>query len=284
MLKKFKLNQTEELKDYFNEFGFVIIEKAFTKQACEEFKSELSELIRAYLVKAGLDDNYTGDDIFHKAVEDLENLNHIYVASLYDSIYQCPSFMRIVASDNLTKGVRNLLPAKNAPLYGHTNRCRIDPPQDDRRTYGWHQEVFYTIPRGRYIQSWAPLLNGSRKENGTIEIAIGSHVEGIARQSWNEAEGRATQIIVDQEIIDKYETMHIEIDVGDLLLFSGYLSHRSGANVSKQHRYSLVGMFHDVSKLEFMPPKLNFEFSGETPREYFDMHMRNKGLLKGLLK
>ena len=32
-------------------------------------------------------------------------------------------------------------------LYGHTNRCRIDPPEDERRTYDWHQETFYTIPK-----------------------------------------------------------------------------------------------------------------------------------------
>ena len=164
MLKKFKSNESDKIKAFFKDFGFVIIENAFTSEICEDFKSELAELIRAYLLKAGLPDDYIGDDIFHKAMEDLENVDHSYVASLYDSIYQCPSFMRIVASKNMTSSVRSLLPGKNAPLYGHTNRCRIDPPQDDRRTYGWHQEVFYTIPRGRYIQSWAPLLNASQRK------------------------------------------------------------------------------------------------------------------------
>ena len=72
-----------------------------------------------------------------------------------------------------------------------------------------------------------------------LKLQSGPNVEGIARQSWNEIAGRATQIIVDQEVIDKYDAMHVEIDVGDLLLFSGFLSHRSGSNVSKLHRYSL---------------------------------------------
>ena len=127
MLKKFKSNESDKIKAFFKDFGFVIIENAFTSEICEDFKSELAELIRAYLLKAGLPDDYIGDDIFHKAMEDLENVDHSYVASLYDSIYQCPSFMRIVASKNMTSSVRSLLPGKNAPLYGHTNRCRIDP-------------------------------------------------------------------------------------------------------------------------------------------------------------
>ena len=160
-------------------------------------------------------------------------------------------------------------------LYGHTNRCRIDPPRDNRRTYGWHQEVFYTIPEGNYIQTWAPLLFDTTIKNGTIEIAAGSHKEGIAKQSWNEVEGGATQIIVDPKIVDKYPNSPLEMKLGELLLFSGYLFHRSGNNISDHVRYSLVGMFHDVSYVPFTAPKLNFQYRGITPQNFY-----NKTFLK----
>jgi ectoine hydroxylase-related dioxygenase (phytanoyl-CoA dioxygenase family) len=58
-----------------------------------------------------------------------------------------------------------------------------------------------------------------------------------------------------------------------LLIFSGYLAHQSGSNTSKQHRYSLVGMYHDVSKLEFETPRLGFDYRGITPKEFFDSEM-----------
>jgi ectoine hydroxylase-related dioxygenase (phytanoyl-CoA dioxygenase family) len=159
---------------------------------------------------------------------------------------------------------------ESSPLYGYTNRCRIDPPQDDRRTYNWHQEVFYTIPRGNYIQTWAPLIFDTTLRNGTIEVASGSHVEKIAKQTWNDIEGRATQILVGDEIVNKYTQGPVEMKVGELLMFSGFLVHRSGKNISNQVRYSLVGMYHDVMHEPFVAPKLNFQFRSSSPREYFD--------------
>ena len=99
--------------------------------------------------------------------------------------------------------------------------------------------------------------------------------EGIAKQSWNEVEGGATQIIVDPKIVDKYPNSPLEMKLGELLLFSGYLFHRSGNNISDHVRYSLVGMFHDVSYVPFTAPKLNFQYRGITPQNFY-----NKTFLK----
>ena len=131
-------------------------------------------------------------------------------------------------------------------------------------------EVFYTIPYGSYIQTWAPLIFDTTIQNGTIEIASGSHQEGIADQSWNEVEGGATQIIIEKSVVDKYPNGPVEMQVGELLLFSGYLFHRSGNNVSNQVRYSLVGMFHDINNIPFIAPKLSYEFRGTSPKEFYD--------------
>ena len=60
------------------------------------------------------------------------------------------------------------------------------------------------------------------------------------------------------------------MELGELLIFSGYLAHQSGTNTSNQHRYSLVGMYHDASKLDFETPQISFNYRGITPREYFD--------------
>ena len=50
--------------------------------------------------------------------------------------------------------------------------------------------------------------------------------------------------------------------LGELLIFSGYLAHQSGTNTSDQHRYSLVGMYHDASKLDFETPQISFNYGG----------------------
>jgi len=163
----------------------------------------------------------------------------------------------------------------DSSLYGFTNRCRIDPPMDSRRTYGWHQEIFYTIPKSDFIQTWAPLVFDTNERNGTIEILPKSHQESIADQSWNEIPGRATQILIDEKITDNYSPKIVAMKTGEMLFFSGKLAHRSGNNSSEQVRYSLVGMFHDVSSQSFIAPKISFEFRQQTPFEYFNQIFPN---------
>ena len=272
-IKRFNVSDAENAKSFFDENGFVILRNAFDEACLEDFKFELSEIIKAHLFKANIKDIYSDDEIFDIAMEDLEKKDHKFIASIYDTIFQCPSFLRVISDKSITDSVRYLMGKPNVPLYGFTNRCRIDPPKDERRTYGWHQEVFYTVPKGNYLQTWAPLIRNTTIQNGTIQVAIGSHKEGIAKQSWNQINGRATQILVNSEVIDKYEQTSVEMELGELLIFSGYLAHQSGTNTSNQHRYSLVGMYHDVSKIEFETPCVGFEFRGITPKEFFDSEM-----------
>jgi len=187
-------------------------------------------------------------------------------AEQYDICSQITSFLRIISSPEIAAAATSLMPG-SGPLYCFTSRCLVAPPNDERRTYGWHQEVFYTIPGSRFVQSWAPLIEPSTVENGTIEVCVGSHKAGVVRQDWIEREGHATQIIVDPVAVDQYEQRTIEMQVGDLLLFDGRLFHRSGKNTSPRTRYSMVGMYHDTAHAGFRGPKPLLEYRGLTPRE-----------------
>lgn len=190
----------------------------------------------------------------------------------YDICSQLASFLRIVSNRDIALAANKLMPG-SGPLYSFTARCFVAPPHDDRRTYGWHQEVFYTIPDSRFVQSWAPLFEPSTVENGTIEVCVGSHKSGIPKQDWVEREGCATQIIVDPDVVAQYEQRSIEMQVGDLMLFDGRLFHRSGKNTSQRNRYSLVGMYHDTDHPGFRGPKPIIQYRGLTPREAW---MRNR--------
>jgi phytanoyl-CoA hydroxylase len=270
LLQRYHLADQSGILRSFDENGFAIISDIFSEELINDFKIELSQIIKAYLLKAGASDNYNAHNIFHEAMRDLEDLSHVWIASIYDTIFQCPSFLKIISEKKFTNIIRLLLGGENTPLYGYTNRCRIDPPMDNRRTYGWHQEVFYTVPMGRYIQAWAPLVANASVDNGTIQVAIGSHKKGILKQNWMDFEGRATQILVDPAEIKDCPKEFVEMKVGELLLFSGYLAHQSGDNISKDYRYSLVGMYHDVNTKEFIAPSIDFKFKGKTPRQFYD--------------
>lgn len=82
--------------------------------------------------------------------------------------------------------------------------------------------------------------------------------------------GKATQIIGDEKIVNKYPRKVIDMKVGEILFFSGFLAHRSGNNISNHVRYSLVGMYHYVRHNPFIAPKIGFSYRKSSEKEYFD--------------
>ena len=94
-------------------------------------------------------------------------------------------------------------------------------------------------------------------ENGTIEICPKSHINGIVKQRWSDKKEKATQIIVDQKIVDKYKQIKLEMKLGDVLLIHIYFIDQE-IIVQKNIRYSLVGMWNDTTSKKFYCTKTKF--------------------------
>ena len=103
----------------------------------------LVRIIRVYLYKAGFEQDFTNQQVLHKGMELLEDVDHTLIASIYVTISLWPAFMRIVASKVTEECVRLLLGKQNIPLYAFTNRCLSAPLSDERRTYGATRSFLY---------------------------------------------------------------------------------------------------------------------------------------------
>ncbi len=270
-LIKFKYKLDKNTHDFFKKNGYIIYKNIISKKEIDDFKSELSNIIKSYCKKNFTKLKYKSfDDWLNKPLIYMSKSKKTGIGEIYDTIFNTPSFFRICGNKKIEQIIKFLLNGNNQmSLYGHTNRCRIDPPEDERRTYDWHQETFYTIPKSNYIQTWSPLIYPSTIQNGTIEICPKSHLEGIPKQNWYQKRNKAIQILINKKIIEKYEPISININPGDVLLFSGRLAHKSGRNLSKKVRFSLVGMYHDVNSRHFKSAKIKFIFRGKSPKKYF---------------
>ena len=78
------------------------------------------------------------------------------------------------------------------------------------------------------------------------------------------------------EIVKKYEQLNLPMNLGDILFFDPHLFHRSGTNVSKEVRFSLVGMWNDCTHEKFKAPLPNFIPRTITEKEYFKKIMQKK--------
>ena len=271
----------------FAENGFYIEKDLYSIRVMEEVFFCFYDICLSFCKKNSISGCFTSTELLSYP-EDLKALDKIVLAvssfdksllgEVYDAFSYSSAFMRFISNERVEAITKELLGkhAKSA-LYGWTNRMRLDPPSDERRTYGWHQEIFYTIPDTKFLQTWCPMMRDTTVDNGTIEIKIGSHHEGIANQTWNEIEGRATQIIIDPQITDKYKTIQLEMNVGDVLFFDGHLAHKSGHNSTKDEvRFSLVGMWNDIDYKGFRAPLPKFTSRTISSKEYYDQHFSKR--------
>ncbi len=256
---------------FFHENGYLLLDNQYSESELLDFKTQYAGLIIAACRKAKLSPLDYVDNMFDKAMMDIEKIDHDLIAEIYDTSSMMTSFLRIVSKKETESIINQLLKQpKDSSLYCFTNRCRIDPPTDERRTYGWHQEVFYTIPQSKFLQTWCPLIRDTTIENGTIWVCPKSHKIGIAKQDWIESSNRALQLIVKDEVVQQFEPIQLEMKLGQLLIFDPRLFHKSGVNTTKQIRYSLVGMYHKTDHPTFYSPELVFNYRKKTPKQYFD--------------
>ena len=197
------------------------------------------------------------------------------LGEIYDTVAYCSTFFKLIGNKKIEEISREILASNNqTPLYSTTHRIRMDWPQDEKRRAGWHQEIFHTYPDFKFIQTWSPVIRNSTVSNGTIKVCPGSHTHGIARQNWeDEKEGYATRIIINEEIVKKYNEEDLPMEIGDVLFFDPLLFHRSGYNSSKEIRFSQVGMWNDCSTKGFRAPKPNFISRTYSSKDNYEKHM-----------
>lgn len=267
------LNQNNSSKNDFKNNGYIILKNFFTKTELNDFQESLVKLIKINLEKASkkysdIDiNNFDGKELDEGIIK-LEETDTNFIADIYDIIPTMPSFMRLTAKQELSELINTIFEReKNFPLYTFTNRCRIDPPLITRKSTKWHQEIFYTIPKSNFVQIWGPLIRDITKKNGGIEICLESHREGIAKQSCD-SKLDPNRFIIDNDIIDKYEKITIELNLGDLMIFNPNLFHRSGSNISNEVRYTNIGMFHNVEFPTFRPTQPSYKYKSGSPDEY----------------
>ena len=273
MIESYKLSQKQ--LDEYKENGFTIVD-VFSKEELDEFKEGMRILIRASLHRATkvypnvLEKVSVGQE-FDLGMFLLEEIDHVYQSDIYDSVAFMPEFLRLCANKKKCAYIAQILGVPPThPIYCSIIRCRINRPGLDKFSYGWHQELFHTIPESNFVQTFAPLIHDATSKIGALQIRVGSHKE-IFKQDYESSgnEYIVAVMTIQKDLLEKYKVMSIEMKLGQAILFNGKLVHKSGTNKSQHMRYSMVGTYHDMFKPEFRPLKPESSFKGKTPEKWF---------------
>jgi len=164
-------------------------------------------------------------------------------SEIYDAVKQIPGFMRVVLdprNEALFRVLRkDSVPGIAAGGYG----IRIDNPDESKFRAPWHQEFPAQLRSLDGIVFWSPLL-AVVPEMGPVEIARGSHTEGIVPVFSESGEGArqgAYGLRLDDEAkrLGAYEKCAPLSKPGDLLLMDFLTLHQSGENVADRPRWSM---------------------------------------------
>ena len=154
----------------------------------------------------------------------IAKLDTTYFSSLTDTISESLQFKRITSNRKIQLIVNKLLKEKiNNPLYGYINRCRINLAKHELAELGWHREIFQTIPRASFVQIWAPLIFGSSKKNGALQIIPGSHIETLPKPKWHSNKNQVSKVFYTPSSLKKHKVKHVELKLGQAIFFSGRL-------------------------------------------------------------
>ncbi|HTE17572.1 MAG TPA: phytanoyl-CoA dioxygenase family protein, partial [Armatimonadota bacterium] len=124
----------------------------------------------------------------------------------------------------------------DADLY--YNQAVIKPPERGRH-FGWHQDSGYTATEPlEYVTCWTA-ISRTYIENGCIWVLPRSHHRGLRPHARNEQEQSN-----DAAVEDEREAVPLEMQPGQVAIFSSLLLHKSGPNTSQEVRQGYVPQYH----------------------------------------
>ena len=236
------------------EYGYVHIKGFFDKENVSKVRKDAKKIFKFLILKEKL-----------SSISDLEDEN-----KFNESLYKLFD-INLEAIINGGKQIQHLISLHELSL----NRDLIDllqavglkfPVISTRPVLFFNhprlskKEVYYKTPPHQDWRSmqgslnsavvWVPLMDIDY-EIGALQVAPGSHRLGLLTDEMKDSFG-----LVSYDKINENEYISVPVKAGDILIFSSFLVHRSGNNISNQPRWSCHFRYNDIEESSFI--KRNF--------------------------
>ena len=205
---------------------------------------------------------------FHDGLKQLQDDQPKLFSKLYDSLQTNSKILGIGLMDEILTTASELLKKPNqhlmpCDLSSSVTLFRMDAPQKNIHTLGWHQEqVSYNQndDGSNGLVVWAPLQKVDPKL-GTLYVCIGSHKIGFIEPTLTGSYGQLAneKKFVDDETAKEHEQDGVVMNAGDVLFVNMLTLHRSGdmSNANK-FRFTITARLHNAFSNDFNPGRLRF--------------------------
>jgi phytanoyl-CoA hydroxylase len=135
-----------------------------------------------------------------------------------------------------------------SPIVSTRPEVRTDMPDDERYMQPWHQDWRYGQGSVNSVTLWLPLQDVDAS-NGTIELMAGSHLYGYLGA---DELSNPRRFAIPDEALPALPIATAELKFGETIVFSQFLAHRSGHNVSGRPRITVQARFTDALEPRFL--------------------------------
>jgi len=259
ILKRFHISDLENAKNFFDNNGLVVIKNISSDEAIEKIFRTINYLYKKYSLEKKLisvSDDLWNADVFHKKLIELREKHPNIFANIYDDCQQSTSLHELMhESKILAAAARILGDDDSTSLALSGTMLRLDVPHDSRNIYTWHQDHAYYKQNDSGLNGMVAVIamHDLEEKYGTIRLRIKSHKDGFVKSDAKDRTNHmeSSQFVISDEIVNKYNVVHLVIKKGDLALFSMDTIHASGQNISEKIRLTSVLRIHRMLQDDF---------------------------------
>lgn len=223
---------------FYRESGYLVIPDALTPAEIETLREETTALCRGDRGDVGNLPDIASNDTDDEVMERVLCIHHIHKTSsiMYDAL------AHPVMVDGLTRVIGPNVKCMQSMLFIKSA---------DKPGQAWHQDEIYIPTRDRSLTGGWFALDDATTENGCLWVIPGSHQRGIL---WPQRVQHDNRFDCAHETFrfpyTDDDAIPVEVKAGALVLFNGYLLHRSLPNRAKSgFRRVLVNHYMSAESL-----------------------------------
>ena len=157
------------------------------------------------------------------------------ISKLYDITPDLHEVHEITASKTFVKIIKKL--GIKYPTVGTNITLRLDRPYDRKLNTSLHQDIWYSMISNNSLTIWFN-LSKVNEIDGPLEIC-----KTFKKKIYKFTDNKMGTYTA--EVSDKYKFNQIYLKENEILVFSQYLLHRSGNNLSNKPRASIQIRYND---------------------------------------
>ena len=231
--------------DAFARDGFAVLEGFYdVEREVEPIRRGIHDVIGLVAADNGieLDRAPYAPESFDDGYLHLKDHDRALAGVVYDAVKQLAPFVRLVASAANEALFARLRGTDLVGVAGGGSGIRIDNPGEDRYRAWWHQEYPAQFRSLDGLVLWSP-LRPVTSALGPVEIAVGSHREGLRRVVRDERDGRAgayaLRLADEADVVERHRVAAPLAQPGDLVVLDFLTVHRSGKNLAAVPRWTM---------------------------------------------